>query len=499
MAGPYDYTINIPQPPAQNFLQSLLGIQQLKQMQEQGALQQRQMAFQEQMQPLQIQAEQARIGQIGASTAAAQEALRQGRITFEQAQTERALKTQYQNDVLQLSKSPETWTPEKLRSLSMQAAVLDPQTFGAMNKMFAELPRVGSTLSNAASEVMLSVQAGKPGIASSSLDKYISAANSALEKNPNDKAAEASLAFLTSAKTTVEQDPVAGALTASNFLFNTDPQKWESVTRAMKGAGELAETQAKTKKELASAKVEEAKLTPGQAQISDKQQADINTLTDEATAARLTVGGLTNAVDSLLNFAEQKPKEFKTGVGAGIENFKSFITGETTEAQNLRATIQPFATKEWIAKASGLKGSLSEKEGARLDKGAPDVMKAGAAELLNWMRLVQKVELLDADKKELSAAWQANARSLQAKSPSSFEVANVTVKPGDSYQQTLTKIIAGYKKKSQEDIQADAARLQKIRQAEEGSRPTVPNIYNLSNAPTPSKPAAPKPKLISIE
>lgn len=55
MAGPYDYTINIPQPPAQNFLQSLLGIQQLKQMQEQSALQQQQAAFQQQMQPLQIQ------------------------------------------------------------------------------------------------------------------------------------------------------------------------------------------------------------------------------------------------------------------------------------------------------------------------------------------------------------------------------------------------------------------------------------------------------------
>lgn len=61
MAGPYDYTINIPQPPAQNFLQSLLGIQQLKQMQEQSAIQQQQAAiaqqnaaFEQQMQPLRL-------------------------------------------------------------------------------------------------------------------------------------------------------------------------------------------------------------------------------------------------------------------------------------------------------------------------------------------------------------------------------------------------------------------------------------------------------------
>ena len=96
MAGPYDYSINIPQPPAQNFLQSLTGIMQLRQMQDQSAIQQQQAAiqrqnaaFQQQMQPLQLEAERARIGQIGQATATSAEALRQGRLTFEQAQTDR--------------------------------------------------------------------------------------------------------------------------------------------------------------------------------------------------------------------------------------------------------------------------------------------------------------------------------------------------------------------------------------------------------------------------
>jgi hypothetical protein len=69
MAGPYDYTINIPQPPAQNFLQSLLGIQQLRQMQEQSALQQQQAAFAAQMQPLEIAKAQASIDAARASAA----------------------------------------------------------------------------------------------------------------------------------------------------------------------------------------------------------------------------------------------------------------------------------------------------------------------------------------------------------------------------------------------------------------------------------------------
>jgi len=291
MAGPYDYTVNIPQPPAQNFLQSLLGIQQLKGLQQQSQLAEQQAAFQQQMQPLQLEAERARIGQIGQSTATSAEALRQGRITFEQAQAERSLKTKYQNDVLELSKNPEAWTPEKLKSLSMQASVLDPQSFSAMNRMFAELPRVGSTLSNAASEVMLSVQAGKPEIASASLDKYISAANASLESNPNDKAAQASLVFLQSAKTQIEQDPAAAALSASNFLFNTDPQKWDAVSKAMKGTVELAETEAKTKKELvlATATKQEKQVDEEKRALDlDKERLQIQKLQQEIDAARDT-------------------------------------------------------------------------------------------------------------------------------------------------------------------------------------------------------------------
>ena len=97
MAGPYDYTVNIPQPPAQNFLQSLMGIRQLQQMEDQSAIQQQQAGFQaqqaqfaQQMQPLQLETERARIGQIGTATEAAQENLRQGKITFEQTQADRA-------------------------------------------------------------------------------------------------------------------------------------------------------------------------------------------------------------------------------------------------------------------------------------------------------------------------------------------------------------------------------------------------------------------------
>jgi len=68
MAEPYDYTVNISQPPAQNFLQSLMGIRQLQQMEEQGAIQQQQAQFAQQEQPLRMAQLQA---QIDASKASA--------------------------------------------------------------------------------------------------------------------------------------------------------------------------------------------------------------------------------------------------------------------------------------------------------------------------------------------------------------------------------------------------------------------------------------------
>jgi len=76
MPAPYDYTVNIPQPPAQNFLQSLLGIQQLKGLQQQqelsqqqAGIQQQQAQFAQQMQPLQLQQLQAQIDASKASAA----------------------------------------------------------------------------------------------------------------------------------------------------------------------------------------------------------------------------------------------------------------------------------------------------------------------------------------------------------------------------------------------------------------------------------------------
>jgi hypothetical protein len=471
---------------------------QLRQMQDQSAIQQQQAAIQQQQaqfaqqkQPLELQqiqagiaAQQAAAAHSGAATGLLGVQTQAAKSALEESQRKDQAVAAYQSEALKLSEDPTSWDVNNLKKLAMQAAALNQPGFDGMNSLLKALPQTANILSNAASEVLLSVNAGKPAIAKASLENYIAGVQAVLDKNPEDKSAQASLTFLNGAKTTLENDPTGAnaALQASNYLFNTDPVKAEAVAKALRGTAETAEIEARTKVEL-------SKLPkPGQMQLSDKQQSDVNALTTEAASIRTNVDGLTSSVDSLLKFAEQKPNEFKSGAEARLQDFASWISGNTTEAQNARSAVQLFTNKDWIAKANGLKGSLSDKEGARLDKGAPNAMSAGPAEILNWMRLVQKVELADADEKDLSAAWQANSKSLQSKAQSGFEVAGLTVKPGDTFSQTLTKLRAQYRKKGIEDIQTDAARLKNIKQAKDTAPSLVPNMYNMSGAP--QQPAA---------
>jgi hypothetical protein len=503
MAGPYDYTVNIPQPPAQNFLQSLLGIQQLKGLQQQSqlaeqqaAIAQQNAAFQQQMQPLQLQAERARIGQIGQSMATSAEALRQGKITFEQAQQDRVRQME-QQAVAQAKQSelfgrltsfPADAPMSDILPVVNELALFKPESAKQILQGFEMAPKqiqkaTETTLVSAANQL----KAGDIEGARSTYSTFATAIQNSMGKNPEVKA----IADAANVQAKL-LDPATGQAginiakaSALELLGIFNPQALTSIVGVEK-------SQAETKTEL-------AKLVLGGEKISDKQQSDINALTDEAATARMNVAGVTDSVNELLKFAEQNPKEFKSGVEASFQNFFSSISGDTTRAQNLRASIQPYATKEWIAKAAGLKGSLSEKEGARLDKGAPDVMKAGPQELLSWARLVQKVELADADRKELNAAWQQNARSLQSKAPVGFEVAGITVKPGESYQQVLTKLQAGYKKKSEQDVLDDAIRLKRIKEAEQTGRTPVPNMYNLGGAPQQQQPAYVPPSGVVIK
>ena len=270
MPAPYDYTINIPQPPAQNFLQSLLGIQQLKGLQQQQELSQQQAQFAQQMQPLQLQTEQARLSQIGQATATGAEALRQSKTIFDQQQADIKETQAFNADVLAASKDPTALTRDKLQELSIRSTIKNPKAFEPLQKMLADYPRAGDVMANTASDVMLSIQAGKPAVALTSVDKQLSGAENTLKDNPNDKDAAATLTLLQPIKSMLEkEDYGAAAITAANFLYNTYPEKWDRASKALRASADISKQAALTEEAQAKAAKARGESATGEVEIKD--------------------------------------------------------------------------------------------------------------------------------------------------------------------------------------------------------------------------------------
>ena len=123
MPAPYDYTVNIPQPPAQNFLQSLLGIQQLKGLRQQQDIQAQQAAFAQQEQPLREQQLQAQIAASQASAAGQSVITAANQLTLDQ-------RRQVGSALDAFNKNPETGVLE----LAKVAPYMDPNAREGIGK-----------------------------------------------------------------------------------------------------------------------------------------------------------------------------------------------------------------------------------------------------------------------------------------------------------------------------------------------------------------------------
>jgi hypothetical protein len=480
MPGQYDYSINIPQPPAQNFLQSLLGIQQLKGLQQQGEIAQQQAGIQaqqaqfaQQMQPLQMQHLQE---QINASKT------QQGLIGVEvqKAKFDLEQKQKQQTALNDLASDSSKWTQDNFMKLGIQYPQSD---WINLAKMRAALPTKALNFGdNLGQQLVLSTQIGDNKTGQKLLDDAVKVSKEDPELNIiAPKIEQLSKQY--------KDFPEKTSVIAAMGLQMLSPDKAKAMFGAMDERLKSEETQAKIDETKARTLVELSKVPkPGQVNLSEKQQGEVNALTRQAADTRNTIQGLNDQLDLIANFAKEKPTEFSQGSNAAFQNWISGKTGNTTALQNLRSGLQPSATKEFIAKASALKGSLSDKEGAMLSKGAPDVMTAGINELLSWGRLTNKINLTEADMNDLDAAWQQNVGTLQTKAKSGFDVSNISVKAGDSYSQVRAKLMADHKKKSQDQMIEDARKITEINKAISSATPLTPNMYNLSGAP--QQPAA---------
>lgn len=462
MPGPYDYTINIPQPPAQNFLQSLLGIQQLKGLQQQSeiaqqqaAIQQQQAQFAQQQQPLQLQhlqaginAQNASAGHAGALTALTQVQTQAAQDALKMQQAKNQAISEYQNEAVKLAENPTSWDANKLKSLSMKAAVLEPQTFQAMNSLFQHLPQTQNTLSNAASEVMLSVNAGKPDIAKSSLDNYIAGAQAAVDKNPADQAAQASLTFLNGAKSTLDNDPTgaSAALQASNFLFNTDPAKWDLTTKALKGASDISKTQADIKETQAKAMKEQwAAVKMSQEVENGKPMTrSASQISDASTAASQSYASIVETAqslkDELSNLMAKGP--VSSGLTARGEEFWKKLGADTQDAKsNYLTGFDRLVTSDLFKTLKdSTRGTMNVQELKTVGGTVPgkfDNPQRQAEYLDALISAFNRKSQLESDKANFISTFNTNG-----KAPKDADVSGVAVKQGT----TLNDFLAQRKK-----------------------------------------------------
>jgi hypothetical protein len=175
MAGPYDYTVNIPQPPAQNFLQSLTGIMQLRQMQDQSAIQQQQAQFAQQMQPLQMQAEQERIKQIKAATGATDTSQQAAQYQLDQRKALDA-------ELLGISSDPTKFTADNIQRVAVKFHNVDPTLLVRAGEMRKNMPDQAKIFGdNTAKDLIITSVTGDSEAAIKQLDKRLEAANNTPE------------------------------------------------------------------------------------------------------------------------------------------------------------------------------------------------------------------------------------------------------------------------------------------------------------------------------
>ena len=248
MAGPYDYSINIPQPPAQNFLQSLMGIRQLQQMEEQSAISQQQAAiqqqnaaFQQQMQPL----EMARIkAATDASTASvAESGARKGLIAnqSEAAKFELDQKKNFQADMNQLASDPSKWTADKFMELGLKYPQSD---WINLAKMRSTLPtKVTNFGDNLGQQLVLSSQIGDTKTGNKLLEDALNVAKS-------DPELSSIVPKIEQLKDQYSKYPEQAATIAGMGLQMFSPEKAKAMFGAIEERNKSEEIKAKTEGQL---------------------------------------------------------------------------------------------------------------------------------------------------------------------------------------------------------------------------------------------------------
>ena len=504
MAGPYDYSINIPQPPAQNFLQSLTGIMQLRQMQDQSAIQQQQAAiqqqnaaFQQQMQPLERQKLEAAIaaakaneeqsrastGLLGVQTTGAKAALADKQLISSTLRGYANDKTKTIEDLIPILplldatavenigkaeqirvnrevdtalKEGKEITANDIRGWSNRQTLLKGQEQEQFQRSFlAMTPQFQSAAKTGMISAVNAAFAGNMGEARKAAAEVQQALINSNDSSPASKSVSNSFGKIVDL---IDQDPNLPKEVLALNVVNAagligEPKLAEETLKVYKEFGGIAKEQAKPEKPLPSSLIK------------------INqSLEDKAKAFEASSLELKNAADAFNQFSAGKP-------ASGFFNevyvkAKSLLTSQPEIP--IRNELQRVLNLGGLgAEAQAQGGAVRSNAMVNLaTKYIPDVWRNPEA-AMEKAQVTAEVKDRMARVFRAEAEWNAQFRGKQ-NAPDDADVAGISVQKGQSKSNFITALTASLFPKDEV--------------------PNTPALNTLIGAKAPPKPATPAPK-----
>ena len=419
MAGPYDYSINIPQPPAQNFLQSLLGIQQLKQMQQQSqlaeqqaAIQQQNAAFQQEMQPLERQ--RVETG-IAASKAAADYST--GMAAANKYQLDR--RKDLHRELDWIASDSANLTADNLERLAVKFHDLDANLLPSSAKMRSETPLIVQRFGdNVAKNLATAYFTGDP----EEGKKVISDSIKAAEADPR---FQSYVPRLKSLQTQYINDPGKTATTSAFGMFMMSPEVAKDMMSMVEQFATTKEKQAKAGQ--MEAQTEDLIAKRGTPDLTEDARKIINTSMTDALALRSKA----NAAADLANRFEQETKNmsFEGGLGSFAEFMKRSFGAEDAVSQ---------MKKDYIAFRGSEAATLLKDLRPASDTDVDLVMRgflsenADQATIAKYLRGMAKIRRYEAELNAGKSDWVEQVGTL-GKSRQNLSVNDVTVPKGTNF------------------------------------------------------------------
>lgn len=391
MPGPYDYTVNIPQPPAQNFLQSLSGIMQIRNMQDQAEIARQQSEFAKQMHPLEMA--RVKAGITASDASAAESVARKGLIgtQSEAAKFELEQKQKFQADMNELASDPLKWTPDEFMKLGIKYPQSDwiklaqvRQSLPTKAVMFGD---------NLGQQLVLSTQIGDTKTGQDLLDEALKAA----EGDPELKSIVPKLKQLKDQYTKFPEQTSTIALMGLNMFA---PDRAKSMFAAMDERLKSEETQAKIEKTRAETKKALGESATGEVEIKDvftkKLLKDSIDKADQYSRKADTALEILNKIDS---GEVQPPSGF---VGNIVQYFRDKYPIIANDVTALRKDFIRINNSEAIKDLP--KGSASDKDVAFAREGLTS-SKTNLEQFRKAVEAMARLNSLDSAYNEAQAAW----------------------------------------------------------------------------------------------